>query len=267
LRASDTPYSGKAYRVFLQGSYGNDTNIYSESDVDVVICLDECWGSDLSELSGPDKVAYESSHVTATYSHVDFKRDVLDVLTAQYDDDVEAGDKAIAIAANGNRRRSDVIVSTEFRRYRRYVNATDQDYVTGICFFNKSGARIENYPRQHSENLTRKHQSTGNRLKPMIRALKNLRGKLVDDGVIESGRAPSYYLEGLLYNVPDELFVTSLQQTFVNSVNWLQSDADKAKLLCAHELYYLLWDGSPTSWPRAHCDEFLSAATDLWNEW
>jgi hypothetical protein len=31
LEASDTKYAGKSYEVFLQGSYGNDTNIYGES--------------------------------------------------------------------------------------------------------------------------------------------------------------------------------------------------------------------------------------------
>lgn len=37
LEAASAAYHGKNYQVFLQGSYGNDTNIYSESDVDVVI--------------------------------------------------------------------------------------------------------------------------------------------------------------------------------------------------------------------------------------
>jgi tRNA nucleotidyltransferase (CCA-adding enzyme) len=40
LEAATTPYAAKRYKVFLQGSYGNDTNIYSESDVDIVIRLD-----------------------------------------------------------------------------------------------------------------------------------------------------------------------------------------------------------------------------------
>ena len=39
LEAPDSRYAGKHYEVFLQGSYGNDTNIYAESDVDVVIGL------------------------------------------------------------------------------------------------------------------------------------------------------------------------------------------------------------------------------------
>ena len=37
LQHNDAPYSGKSYNVFLQGSYGNNTNIYAESDVDIII--------------------------------------------------------------------------------------------------------------------------------------------------------------------------------------------------------------------------------------
>ena len=48
LETSDTPYTTKSYSVFLQGSYGNHTNIFAESDVDIVIKLDDCWQSDLS---------------------------------------------------------------------------------------------------------------------------------------------------------------------------------------------------------------------------
>ena len=36
------PYADKNLKVFLQGSYGNDMNIYAESDVDIVIRLDDC---------------------------------------------------------------------------------------------------------------------------------------------------------------------------------------------------------------------------------
>ena len=47
LEDSSTPYAKKNFSVFLQGSYGNDTNIYAESDVDVVINLSDCFQSDL----------------------------------------------------------------------------------------------------------------------------------------------------------------------------------------------------------------------------
>jgi tRNA nucleotidyltransferase (CCA-adding enzyme) len=68
LEASTTPYAGKNFKVFLQGSYGNDTNIYAESDVDIVIRLDDCFHSDLESLSEAEKAAYKQSFSDATYT-------------------------------------------------------------------------------------------------------------------------------------------------------------------------------------------------------
>lgn len=128
LEAPSTPYASKTYSVFLQGSYGNDTNIYAESDVDIVIKLDDCWQSDLSALPQDAKDKYNNAFVNATYTHVDFKRDVLKVLTNQYGSDVRSSNKAIAIAARGNRRKADVIAAIQFRRYYKFNGIYDQSY-------------------------------------------------------------------------------------------------------------------------------------------
>lgn len=266
LVAADAPYAEKSYSVFLQGSYGNDTNIYAESDVDVVIRLDECWQSDLKTLSQDEKDAYKKAFVDAKYTHVDFKRDVLKVLTDKYGSDVKAGDKAIAIAANGSRRKADVISAIQFRRYHKFRSKDDQSYDEGICFYNAAGERIANYPKQHSANLTSKHQSANKWLKPMARVLKNLRVKLVEEGHITASIAPSYYIEGLLYNVPDGKFMNSYQDCFVNAMNWIQ-DTDKSKLVCANEQYYLLRDNYHTCWSTQNCETFLEAAIELWDAW
>jgi len=93
-----------------------------------------------------------------------------------------------------------------------------------------------------------------------------MRSKLVDEGIIKGGTAPSYYLEGLLYNVPNHLFTTSFQDCFVNAIDWIQTEADKTNLVCANEQYYLLRDNSHTSWSNANCDIFLNAVISLWNE-
>lgn len=267
LEASTAPYAGKNYKVFLQGSYGNDTNIYSESDVDIVICLDDCFHSDLGELSDKEKSAYRQSFNDATYTHIDFKRDVLTVLEAQYGSAVKAGAKAIAIDSSSSRRKSDVIVATQFRRYFKFRSSSDSEYVEGICFFNAAGERIANYPKQHSANLTSKHQASAKWLKPMARVLKNMRGHLVDEGLIKAGIAPSYYIEGLLYNVPNEKLTSSYQNCVVNVLNWYRQETKKVDLVCANEQYYLLRDGHHTCWSQANCDAFVEAAIELWNEW
>ena len=267
LESAGTAYHGKNFKVFLQGSYGNDTNIFAESDVDVVIRLDDVYYSDLTQLSPVDREAYDRAFVPATYSYDQYKQDVLTALTDRFGSDVKAGDKAIAVAASGNRRKADIIASTQFRRYWKFNGIYDSNYDEGICFFNGAGQRIANYPKQHSENLTRKHQGSGKRLKPMVRILKNLRSKLVSDGVLKAGLAPSYYLEGLLYNIPNGNFGSSYADCFVNSMNWIQTEADKDKLLCANEQYYLFWEGTHTSWEKADAEAFIGAAIKMWNEW
>lgn len=267
LEASGTPYSGKKYKVFLQGSYGNDTNIYAESDVDIVIQLNDCFAHDLSKLSEDQKAAWKEVFKDAVYTHFDFKKDVLKVLTDNFGDDAKSGNKAIMIKANGNRRKADVITAIQFRRYRKFNGINDQVYEEGIGFYNTANELIANYPKQHSANLTRKHQSSNELLKPMVRVLKNLRSKLLEDGLIEAGTAPSYYLEGLLYNVPDDKFTRSYQDCFLNAFRWILNEADKSKLVCANEQYFLLRDNAHTCWPKQHGEAFLNAAVELWDNW
>jgi len=267
LEASTVPYKGRNFECFLQGSYGNDTNIHTESDVDIVIKLDDCFSSDLESLGEDEKRNFKQTYSDATYCHSDFKRDILKVLTDRYGSDVTEGKKAISIASRGNRRKADVIVSTAFRRYHSFKNSNSERYSEGICFFTSAGTRIDNYPKQHRENLTTKHQNANNWLKPMVRVLKNMRSHLVANGALEAGVAPSYYIEGLLYNVPDDKFGSSYGDCLVNAFNWIQTEADKTKLVCANEMYYLLRNNSFTCFPEASGEAFVNAVADLWNNW
>lgn len=267
LESATTPFAGKGYKVFLQGSYGNDTNIYAESDVDIVIRLDDCFESDLTRLAPAEATAWDAAFASASYRYADFKADVLKVLRDAFPNAITTGDKAFSIKADGNRRKADVLPCVAFRRYYKFNGIYDQSYTEGICFYDKSSNRISNYPRQHSEDLTAKHKASGFWFKPMIRVLKNLRSSLVDKGMLGQGVAPSYYLEGLLYNVPNEKFSTSYGDIFVNAMNWVQKAADKTALVTANEQFYLLRDGAKTCWPKADAEAFLKAAIRLWNEW
>lgn len=94
LESTSSSYAGRNYSVFLQGSYGNDTNIHSESDVDIVIQLNSCFYHDLELLPEDQKLAFKSAFSDANYGHSDFKKDVLAFLTEKYGSSVKPGDKA-----------------------------------------------------------------------------------------------------------------------------------------------------------------------------
>lgn len=267
LLAEGTAYANKEVKVFLQGSYGNATNIYAESDVDIVIALRDCWQSDLTKLSEREKRTYKESYPDATYTYTDFKRDVTKVLTDRFGKDVRVGNKAIAIAAGGGRRNADVIATIQYRRYYRFNGIRDQHYDEGVCFYTGGGEQIVNYPLQHSANLTVRHQASSGRLKPMVRILKNARSRMVEFGLIGKDVAPSYYIEGLLYNVPSQKFVNSYGDNLVNVLRWFQEEAEKSNLVCANEQYYLLRPNLLTCWNPANCEIFTEAVINLWNAW
>ncbi len=266
LESEDAGYTDKRYRVFLQGSYGNDTNIIKESDVDVVIRLDSIFTYDINNLPEAQKAAFKAAHSDAVYTHKNFREDVLEVLTERFEDDVVIGTKAVMIKSLHGRRKTDVLIAIQHRKYSSYYGLENQTQVTGISFYKSDGTRVVNYPRQHRENLVKKNQATSGWLKHIIRICKNARQKMIEMEMIEPGVAPSYYLEGLLYNAPNRLYGTSYKDTMVNVISWAL-EADRSTFLCANEQYPLLGVNSDVTWNAKNCDAYLSGLFALWNNW
>ncbi len=264
LNDSSSLYYPKDFSIFLQGSYKNDSNVYGDSDVDVVIRLNQTYYSDLSNLSEEDKKLYNTARSDAGYTLDQFKTDVTGWLIKKYGNDVQPGTKAIYIKGNGSRRNADVLVCCKHRRYIRFKSWDDQSYHEGISFFNSGGTRVDNFPTQHSDNCTKKHQDTKNWYKHTVRIYKNLRNTMIEKKIIEDGLAPSYFLEGLLWNVPLDRFGGTEQQNFRDTLDWLWK-ADRSKFACANDLYYLFHPTSLVTWHSEKCEKFLSKAIDYWN--
>ncbi|HEX7965307.1 MAG TPA: nucleotidyltransferase [Gammaproteobacteria bacterium] len=258
-------YSGLVYRVFLQGSYGNDTNIHGvDSDVDVVICLESTYHGDLSALSVLAKMSYHADHPgPPAYQLSNFKNDVRAALDAAFPYAVHGGSKALHIAANGARRKADVIVATNYFQYSMYVSDALESHTSGITFQTAGGKMLVNYPAQHSVNCTAKHQATGNRFKPTVRIFKNIRNRLIDNGLIGAGTVPSYFLEGLLSNVPNNLFVASRQATVSGILTYLQQ-ANRANFMCANGLHPLHTGDPDLCWQATQCTAFINTANIWW---
>jgi hypothetical protein len=251
---------------FLQGSYGNDTNIRMESDVDVVMECNGIYYSDISSLPADQQAAFNAARTGTDYNFQLFRTDVLNVLEGRFGADVNAGAKAVSIGANGNRRKSDVLVCVEHHKYLSYSAANPNNKVVGICFFKTDGTKVVNYPRLHAEHLTTKNQTTGEWFKHLVRIFKNARQRLIENGVIAAGVAPSYYIEGLLYNVPPQSFGTSYAASMLSCLMYL-TQTNRATFRCANEQYPLLDGNVDVTWNTAHCNAYINGLVDLWNQW
>ncbi len=261
LEDANAPFHNRSFDVFLQGSYGNDTNIYADSDVDIAIRLSSTVYSDTSGLETAELQEHNDEFSRAEYQLSDFKADVLAWLKYKFGNSVDPGKKAIRIPANGTRRDADVLVCAQHLQYGK----TRQYFNDGIIFWTTDGVEIVNYPKQHLQNCTTKHQATYNRFKANVRVMKNMRNRMIDLGRLKDDIAPSYFLEGMLWNAPDHLFTNSYQSTFENYINWLD-DANYLDLTCANGIHWLLRDGHQVCWRKEKFDAFRVAAVQYWNQ-
>jgi hypothetical protein len=261
LLDASAPYSVKNVDVYLQGSYGNNTNVWADSDVDIVLCHTGAYYYDISGMSETEQAAFNAtSSGNTTYGYTEFKRDAESFIKRLYNG-VVTGKKAVHIPGNNNRRNADVLVCQTFRRYYSYRNGVHGCHY-GVAFY-VNGSRIENFPKQHADNCSAKHQATNQKFKRMVRVFKNMRNSMIDKGLLADKIAPSYFIEGMLYNVPNDKFTGSYEDMWVACFNWIVT-ADETKLTTASGLHWLVRDNSSVCWSSANFHTFTAALKKYW---
>lgn len=253
------------FDVYLQGSYRNSTNIRGDSDVDVVVQLNPHFYEDISALPENEKNLYQAAYSDAAYSWKDFRADVLIALRDHYKASaVSEGNKAVKVAKGSNRLPSDVVICLNYRKYLRFHSTSDQQCVEGIAFHTlKENRLVINFPKLHYDNGTKKNSETSGWYKPTVRVFKNVRTYLIDRNVITKDLAPSYFLECLIYNVPDEKFGSNYQNTFCNVVNWLV-DVDFDGFTCQNE-QLPLFGNTLEQWSIYNAKKLIQKSIELWN--
>jgi hypothetical protein len=257
------PYPTKSVDVHLQGSYGNTTNVWADSDVDAVLCHTGAFYYDISGMSDAEQNAFKADFPgNAAYGYPDFKRDAESFITRLYNG-VVTGKKALHIPGANSRRNADVLVCQEFRRYYSYAPGEPACHY-GVAFY-VNGSRIENFPKQHADNCTAKHQATNQNFKRMVRVFKNMRNAMIENDLLADKVAPSYFIEGMLYNVPNDKFTGSYQDMWVACFNSIVT-ADESKLKTASGLHWLVRDSSSVCWPSTNFHAFTTALKKYWED-
>jgi hypothetical protein len=266
------PLLDKDHDVYLQGSYKNDTNIFGESDVDVVVQLNSCWQRDISSMPLNQQQQYLSSHFPAPYSWKHFHTDALNALTDYYGGElVKPGTKAIKVTGISGRLNADVVVCVQYRKYGTFYSYDNQQYQEGIAIWvPKYNEWIINYPKIHYINGCAKHTVSDKRYKSMVRIFKNAANELEQRGLLADGVAPSYFIECLTFNAPYTTFDTSYQGSFVRILGWIV-DAfryDSHTFMQANEIVPLFgMNGEKDRWNRDDAITLIRALGDLWDTW
>jgi hypothetical protein len=247
------------YDVDLQGSYKNYTNIFRESDVDVVVQLNSAQRCNLTHIFERKGLVSPALPEWCSFMH-----DVYSALKrSPRVRQVTIGKKALKVVTD--RRRADVVVCIRYRKYRLQGDGRFS-FIEGMTFWVPQERRwVVNYPRLHSDNGAEKSKRTRERYKRTVRMFKNARTYLVEHGRIPADLAPSYFLECLLYNVPDRKFVSNLGDTFRKIIDWLLR-ARLSDFVCQNG-QIPLFGSTPEQWSEDKARRLLKAMADLWKNW
>ena len=190
-------------KLLVQGSYANNTNVKTESDVDVAVIQEDVFNS--SYKKGRDYSDY--GFVKSSYSFEDFKRDIYEALVKSYgSEQVEWKSKCLLVHGNSYRVDADSVPSRRYRDYTADERISRDNFIPGIYFLSDEGEKIINYPEQHIKNGRDKNVDTNLYYKKIVRIIKKMRSLMKDKGIPSSYKVNSFKIESLLWNIPDAIY-------------------------------------------------------------
>jgi len=256
IRDALARYKGLAketkYDVFLQGSYKNDTNLRQDSDVDVVVQLEAKLQPQVAALSG-FQLEQDQAHKLAYERWKLFRNQVLKALRATYGTEaVTPGRKSLKLAKGKIPASADVVVTLRCG--------------IGLAFYLPDERRwVVSYPQQHHAKGLRKERGTNGMYKRTIRMFKVARNHLIETDAIGDRTAPSYFIECLLYNVPNGLFRPSFGQSYCGVVEYLAA-ASLQQFKCQNGVQEL-FGSSKDLWRVDEAQRLVQALGRLWEKW
>ena len=251
-------FAGYQMKVYAKGSYPNNTNVRTESDVDIAVQPPEAlyWEEATPGAYGP------VTPYTGPWTPAKLRSEVETALRATFSSQVDStGNIAINVASGTARVNADVVPCFDYRYYFSSYNYRD-----GTKLFSKNGTSIVNHPQQNLDNGRAKNNRTNHFFKKVVRILKRTANSMTTDGFHRS--VPSFLVESLVYNCPNGFFIlptwTSTVKQVISHI-WegtqgsIEPSADE-RWLEVNEYKYLF--SSAQKWTRKDAREFAHAS---WN--
>lgn len=178
--------------MYLQGSYGNHTNIKSNSDVDIVVVFD-----------------FEQNRV---YNLLDW---FYERIRGAGGFNFSKGNKTVKYAGSDRYVKADIVPC---------INTSQ-----GIMLYDHGQRKIiYNNPKKHIECGVLKNKQTEGQYKEIVRIMKNGRDNLSN---VSLRSMPSFKIECMIYSVPNDCYSGDLSDSYYNVVLYLNMKSS-AGLLC-----------------------------------
>lgn len=249
-------------KVYAKGSYKNNTNVRTDSDVDVAVeCTDLFYFELFGNAVGKPREELGIGSPLGGFSFSDFKGAVAQALGTKFgSSNVERGNKAIFVHERSASLDADAVPCVTYKSY-----VGPRRYREGIRLYPDDGRplSIENFPRRNYDNGVAKNDRTGRHFKWTVRVLKRLENELVGKGLINE--VPGYLMECLVYTAPDTAFnrgslTADMRAVLVHIFNGTLTDESCNDWTEVNEVKYLFRPSQ--KWTREQAHDLAAVAWD-----
>jgi hypothetical protein len=248
-------FNGCSLSVYAKGSYANNTNVRADSDVDIAVqCREVVYWEEAVDGAHPPGTSYKG-----IWTPTKLRAELLAALKAKFPNQVDdSGSVAFTIRSSGARIDADVVPCFDYK----YYFATGS-YREGSRVFRKDGSPFENYPAQQLEHGGAKNQRTNTLYKKAVRVVKRVENAMLT--AKSHGDVPSYFMECLVYNCPDDVLTRAtwtdrIRGIIVHIWNGLEGNepsVESQRWRESNECKYLFF--SEQKWTRAEGRAFAEA--------
>ncbi|WP_298713344.1 nucleotidyltransferase domain-containing protein [uncultured Veillonella sp.] len=226
---STTLLQGENLRIslFIQGSYANNTNVKSNSDIDIAVVLESTFVGNFSMLSTARNLGF----IEVDFNFQCYKNQIVEMLKTFFGEEVEVGAKSIKVRGNTSRVKADIVPLQRFRDYANPLSTNSNVYTKGVILYDSNNNPIINYPEAHIEKGRYKNIITNSYYKKLVRICKSILLQMKNDNIREAEGISSFLVESLLFNIQNHIFTSgeTYQLKLAAVINYLLSEGENIK--------------------------------------
>jgi hypothetical protein len=260
--------------IYIHGSYANKSNIYFPSNLEIIVELTT------TKRFSPEDISLEDNYfvdVPLEFGPAEFRQLLSQTLVDMLGDKLTHQAKTLRVSGLENIKH-DIEITPCFSFH--FYKGDDGERNRGVLLHDAQiGRNIVTFPRLHAQNGFDKDQLTGGNFKRMVRLFKTLHLLNVNEfSFASSDTASGYFIECLLFNVPDNMFTDltpkfkdesgevqkqSLNEIFNKVINFL-INANMDEFVCQNTIWRLFGKAAEF-WDIQRAEQFTSAIIRLYS--
>lgn len=251
--------------ITLAGPYASQVNIDGD-EPEIIVLFRDVFYPDVSGLNAHDRAIYDRERSTGRFTVADARAHVQSLLLKQFgDENVRLGATAIRLdlPEGGS---VNIYAACGHKYFYTFPSKPASRFVEGIVYSDYQGREVVDYPAQHAANGAAKAQQCSG-FRPVVRVMRQFARHLEADGRLRPGSWSPYFVECMVYNVPNSDFYTTLGSSVLSALIHMGASRGKWDDWLQQNQVVKLFGAKETQWDKAKAELFVDTCRDAFDHW